>query len=201
MGTEVISEDISERQLENVAVIANLNGIYQNIGKVLKMAEVAMKNIAYRKATVEECYSIAVLKGIVWNTTYKGIYSDEALTGYDVKKNEQILQSIVNNPEIEIYVATDDDKIVGFMTCGKPYRPFRHYEQEIGLLYILKEYQKQGIGKGFFEIARKQVREAGYKEFIVAVNRQNENAIHFYLAMGGKIVCSEEKQLRIEFAL
>ena len=65
----------------------------------------------------------------------------------------------------------------------------------------MKEYQKQGIGKGFFELARKQVKEAGYKEFMVAVNNQNENAIQFYLAMGGKIVCADEKQLRIEFAL
>ena len=46
-----------------------------------------MNNIVYRKATVEDCYSIAELKGIVWNTTYKGIYSDETLSGYDVKKN------------------------------------------------------------------------------------------------------------------
>lgn len=160
-----------------------------------------MTNIAYRKATTEDCYSIAELKGIVWNTTYKGIYPNEKLSGYDINKNEQILQNIVNNPEIEIYVATDFGKIVGFMTCGKPYKPFRHYEQEVGLLYILKEYQKQGIGKGFFELARKQVKEAGYKEFMVAVNSQNENAIQFYLAMGGKIVSSEEKQLRIEFAL
>ena len=160
-----------------------------------------MNNIVYRKATVEDCYSIAELKGIVWNTTYKGIYSDETLSGYDVKKNEQILQNIVNNSEIEIYVATDNDIIVGFMTCGKPYKPFRQYEQEVGLLYILKEYQKQGIGKVFFEIARKQVKEAGYDEFMVAVNSQNVNAIQFYLAMGGKIIFSEEKQLRIEFVL
>lgn len=160
-----------------------------------------MNNIAYRKATVEDCYSIAELKGIVWNTTYKGIYSDEALSGYDVKKNEQILQNIVNNSEIEIYVATDNDIIVGFMTCGKPYKPFRHYEQEVGLLYILQEYQKQGIGKEFFEIAHKQVKDAGYDEFMVAVNSQNVNAIQFYLAMGGKIIFSEEKQIRIEFVL
>ena len=160
-----------------------------------------MNNIVYRKATAEDCYSIAELKGIVWNTTYKGIYPDEKLTGYDVRKNEQILQNIVNNPDIEIYVVTDNDRIIGFMTCGKPYKPFRHYDQEVGLLYILKEYQRQGIGKCFFDIACKQVKEAGYDKFMVAVNSQNVNAIQFYLAMGGKIVLSEEKQLRIEFVL
>lgn len=160
-----------------------------------------MSNITYRKATIADCYSIAELKGVVWNTTYKGIYPDEKLTGYDIAKNEQIFQTIVNNPEIELYVATDRDRIIGFMTCGKPYKPFRHYKQEVGLLYILKEYQRQGIGKKFFEIARKQVKETGYVEFEVAVNSQNVNAINFYLAMGGKVIFSDDRQHRIAFAV
>ena len=36
---------------------------------------------------------------------------------------------------------------------------------------------------------------------MVDVNSQNANAIQFYLAMGGKIIFSDEKQLRIEFTL
>lgn len=160
-----------------------------------------MSNITYRKATIEDCRAIAVLKGIVWNTTYKGIYSDEALLGYDVAKNEQIIQGIIRNPEIEVYVATVNEKIVGFMTCGKPYRPFKDYRQEVGLLYILKEYQRQGIGTNFFEIARKQVKQAGYDTFTVAVNSRNADAIHFYLSMNGRIVLTEEKQLRMEFSV
>jgi hypothetical protein len=53
-----------------------------------------MGDIVYRKATIEDCYSIAELKGIVWNTTYKGIYPDERLMNYDVNKNEQIMPHI-----------------------------------------------------------------------------------------------------------
>ena len=157
------------------------------------------QKIIYRKATESDCYEIAKLKGIVWNTTYQGIYSNEALQGYDVEKNEKIIRQIVNNPEIELYVATDDDVIVGFMTCGKPYKPFRHFEQEVGLLYILKEYQRKGIGARFLDIARSQVKEAGCSEFILAVNSKNTNAIRFYLAMGGEIIDSDEIQLRIVY--
>ena len=160
-----------------------------------------MSNIEYRKATVEDCYSIAELKGIVWNTTYKGIYSDEALAGYDVVKNEKIFKQIVNNQEIELYVATDRGKIVGFMTCGRPYKPFRHYKQEMGLLYILKEYQRQGIGSRFLDIAREQVKEAGYGEFIVGVNSKNMNAIDFYTCMGGKVIDADERQMKIVYTV
>jgi len=41
-----------------------------------------MNTITYRKAIVTDCHELAVLKGLVWNTTYKGIYPDEKLTGY-----------------------------------------------------------------------------------------------------------------------
>ena len=160
-----------------------------------------MSDILYRIATEEDCYAIAKLKGIIWNTTYQGIYSDEALAGYDVVKNEKIFQQIVNNPEIELYVATDRDKIIGFMTCGRPYKPFRHYKQEIGLLYILKEYQRQGIGSSFFDIAREQVKEAGYGEFFVGVNSRNINAIDFYTYMGGKVIDADERQMKIVYTV
>ena len=66
-----------------------------------------MNKITYRKAEIKDCLSIATLKGIVWNTTYRGIYSDESLINYDVVKNQKIFEQIVNNPEIEVYVAVN----------------------------------------------------------------------------------------------
>lgn len=160
-----------------------------------------MESIAYRKAVLEDCHTLAVLKGMVWNTTYKGIYPDEVLENYDVSKNQSIFESICANPDIDLFVAECSGKVVGLMSCGKPFRPFLHYQQEVGLLYILKEYQRRGIGKEFFEIARKQVREHGYSEFVVSVNRQNQAAIPFYLAMGGKMAFTDEKQVRITYTL
>ena len=154
--------------------------------------------ITYRKAEIEDCLSIVILKGIVWNTTYRGIYSDESLNHYDVLKNQKILENIVNNPKIEVYVATNMEQIVGFMTYGKPYRPFEDFEQEIGMLYILKEYQRKGIGRTFFDIACNQAIKNGYDKFCVAVNKKNYEAQRFYIAMGGNVIYTDETQIRIE---
>jgi len=159
------------------------------------------KNIDFREACFGDCYDLAVLKGNVWNTTYQGIYPQEKLEGYDVEKNKRIFESIVENPDISLYVACDNEQIVGFMTCGKPYRPFGEYGQEIGLLYILKEYQRQGIGKEFFCIARKLVAERGYKEFFLSVNKKNYDAQKFYLVMGGEMLCEEGEQVRIGYRI
>ena len=151
-----------------------------------------MKNITYRIAEEKDCYEIAKLKGEVWNTTYRGIYSDEVLDNYDVERNKQTFEGIVSSPKIALYVAADGDKIVGFISCGEPYRPFLHYKQDIGLLYILKEYQKMGIGKKLFSIAKDIIKNNGYDEFFVSVNKYNKNAIDFYIAMGGSIIHTDE---------
>ena len=158
-----------------------------------------MNTITYRKAIATDCHELAVLKGLVWNTTYKGIYPDEKLTGYDIVKNETIFQNIISNPNIELYVALDGKKSVGLMTCGKPYRPFQNFQQEIGLLYILKEYQRQGIGTAFFDIARKQVKTSGYTEFFLSVNSQNYAAQKFYQTMGGTVICEDGVQIKYSF--
>jgi len=104
-----------------------------------------MVEISYRLATINDCYEIAKLKGEVWNTTYRGIYSDYALDNYDVERNKRTFESIINNPKTSLTVAVEADKIIGFISCGEPYRPYLHYKQDIGLLYILKNYQRLGM--------------------------------------------------------
>ena len=140
-----------------------------------------MDKVVYRKACIEDCYAIAQLKRIVWNTTYKGIYPDEILMKYDVEKNKKIFQKIIQNPDIDLYVAVVDKKIVGFMTCGKPYRPFLYFQQEIA---------KENALLNNVDI-----------EFFVSVNKYNYAAQEFYIAMGGNIIFKDESQIRLSYTV
>ncbi len=157
--------------------------------------------IVFRKAVTQDCLALSELKRAVWNTTYAGIYPQEKLDGYDVKKNEEIFRGIVKNPEIELYVAEDEGAIVGFMTVGKPYKLYKEYDQEVGLLYIRKDYQRKGLGRRFIEIAKEETVAKGFDRFVLSVNAQNAGAIAFYKAMGGEIVCDDGGQKRIVFAV
>lgn len=69
------------------------------------------------------------------------------------------------------------------------------------MLYILKEYQRQGIGTTFFDMTRKQVAEKGDKEFFLSVNKKNYDAQKFYIAMGGTVICEEGEQVRIGYTI
>ena len=73
------------------------------------------------------------------------------------------------------------------MDCGVPYRLYKDYQQEIGLLYLLKEYQRKGIGKKLFNIATNKIKENGYNEFFICCNKYNINAKKLYKKMGGII--------------
>ena len=157
--------------------------------------------VSFRKATEDDCLALSELKKTVWNSTYQGIYPQERLDGYDVKKNEEIFHGIVENPEIELYVAEVAGEIVGFMTVGKPYKLYEEYDQEVGLLYIRKDYQRRGIGRRFIDIAKVEVKAKGFDSFVLSVNSQNAGAIAFYTAMGGEIVLDDGGQKRFLFKL
>lgn len=141
-----------------------------------------------RLANKNDAKELSKLKYNVWNTTYRGIYSDEKINNFDFEKNKNKFIDIINNPDIDLYVAEKNNKLIGYMSCGTPLRPYKDYKQEIGLLYILKECQGLGIGKKLFNIAYNRIKEKGYNEFFVSCNKYNIPAQKFYEKMGGKII-------------
>lgn len=145
-----------------------------------------------RFATEDDCEELSQLKHKVWDETYRGIYPDEKIDNFDYEKNKNTFIKIVNDPEIELYVVEYGGNLVGYMDYGTPYRPFGDYEQEIGLLYLLKKCQGTGLGRKLFNIAYNKIKEKGYKEFFISCNKYNYPAHKFYEKMGGTIIHIDE---------
>lgn len=145
-----------------------------------------------RLAKVEDCKSISIVKRKVWETTYRGIYPDEKIDSYNYKEQEEMFKSLVNNENIDLYVLEVKGEIMGYMDCGIPIRPFENYEQEIGLFYILKEFQRKGMGTELFKTAYENIKSKGYSRFFISCNKYNIPAQKFYEKMGGKIVHIDE---------
>lgn len=148
-----------------------------------------------RKATKNDVEELSRLKQIMWMQTYRGIYSDDVIDNFDYEKHKNKFLKIIGNPDINFYVVESDNKLIGYMTYGVPLRPFRDYEQEIGLLYLLKEYQRNGIGRELFNIAFNGIKEKGYKEFFISCNKYNVNAQAFYKKMGGEAIYIDEDNI------
>ncbi len=139
-------------------------------------------------ATYSDCKKLAVLKREVWETTYRGIYPDNKINYYNFVRNEKKFKNIIANPDQQLYVAIYNQELIGYVEFGKPIRPFRDYTQEIGLLYLKKEYQRHGIGRELFHLAFTHIQNSGSNKFFISCHKYNQNAQKFYEKMGGKIV-------------
>ena len=145
-----------------------------------------------RIASYEDCRSLALLKRIVWETTYRGIYPNEKIDKYDVDLNENKFKNMIKEQSQRLFVILSDSKIIGYISCGKIMRAFDKHTHDIGLLYLLKEYQGKGIGRQMFEFAKKELKNQGITEFIVSCNKYNIPAQQFYKKMGGQIIKIDE---------
>ncbi len=147
-----------------------------------------MNDVLIRLAKTDEVMTIAEVKRKCWLTTYRGIYDDDLLDNFDYEKTANTFSSIINSEDSELYVAEVDNKIIGFLSYGKPLHAFRDYEQELSMLYILEEYRGQGIGTLMFQLAKDNIRRDGYDRFVVSANKYNNKARDFYIKMGGEEV-------------
>lgn len=145
-----------------------------------------------RLARLSDCRELSYLKRIVWEETYRGIYPDSKLDNYDYDEHENKFVKIVNNPDVLLYVVEYLGKLVGYMDYGIPYRKYLDYEQEIGLLYLKKEYKGIGLGRKLFTMGYNGIKLNGYNRFFISCNKYNINALNFYEKMGGRVIHIDE---------
>lgn len=145
-----------------------------------------------RIATYEDCRDLSILKRIVWETTYRGIYPNEKLDKYNIDLNENKFKDMIKQQSQKLFVVLNDSQIIGYISCGKIMRAFNKYTYDIGLLYLSKDYQGKGIGLNLFQFAKNQLKNQGVTEFIVSCNKYNLSAQQFYEKMGGKIIKVDE---------
>ncbi|MFI3210678.1 MAG: GNAT family N-acetyltransferase [Peptostreptococcaceae bacterium] len=89
----------------------------------------------------------------MWENTYKNIYPQKKLDEYNINLNEIKFKTFIKNTQ-KLYVVLNDKKIIGYISFDEILRTFENYTHDIGLLYLLKEYQGIGLGKKLFNFAK-----------------------------------------------
>lgn len=141
-----------------------------------------------RKACLEDSYYLSILKKQLWESTYRGIYSDYRIDNYNYLEEENKFGKIIRNKNINLFVVVINNKIVGYMACGESINSFLDYKQELSLLYLHPDYQGLGIGRKLFELGYNTIKDNGYNKFFIGCNKYNLKAIAFYQKMGGNII-------------
>ena len=142
----------------------------------------------YRKATVDDALSIAIVNVYTWRTQYTGLMAEE-LIQYRIKNLEETYKNVKNKIEtgIEYYVVEDKNTVIGFCSFGRSKNERYKNSGELYALYILEGYKSKGIGKALFNIAKKELQQYKYDTMIVNCLKGNPS-LGFYIHMGGKVI-------------
>lgn len=101
-----------------------------------------------------------------------------------------------NFPNGGIYVAENHEgEIVGF-SCGGKERSSKYngFDGELYAIYILKEYQRHGIGQALVKPIIDELKRTGLNSMLVLVLKDNISRL-FYEAFGGKKIDTIEVEI------
>jgi len=142
--------------------------------------------IKIRSAQNKDASGICQVSVSTWKDTYKNLIdiaylNSLSVSDISIKKWENRIDE-VKNKKYYLWVAVSSDQIVGFLWGGEAREPkIDDLNFEIYAIYVLPEFQHQGIGKKLFSCFKRKVG----KSFFLWMLKHNKSEA-FYLSLKGK---------------
>lgn len=154
-----------------------------------------MDQTVIRRARSADALPIALVQAYTWKTTYAGLMPETVLDAMldRVPARVQRWKEDLDRAE-GFFVAELDGVVTGFASCGKARNPDFSNAGEVFGLYVLKSFQRQGVGKSLLDQCRGVLKARGYSSFLVNCLAGNPS-LGFYEAMGGTTVGMRREQL------
>jgi ribosomal protein S18 acetylase RimI-like enzyme len=152
--------------------------------------------IRIRKAKNSDLNGIIRVNVETWKTAYKGVVPDNYIQGFIIRSQDERWQKQLDHM-IEDYIffvaETDKSEIVGFAIGGLERSNHPNYEGELMGIYILKEYQRQGIGKALTRKIVEELIKMKVTNMLVWVLENNPYRA-FYDNLKGKVIDKKEHE-------
>ena len=140
--------------------------------------------VTVRLARADDADAIGRIQVETWRAAYTGLMPDEAIAGFDVESRQRLWREWFDQPwpGSVVFVAEDDDHVVGFANSG----PCREEERagEVYAIYVLPASWGTGAGRALIERAEASMRSSGFRRALLWVLEGNERAERFYRAAG-----------------
>ncbi|MCS6801800.1 MAG: GNAT family N-acetyltransferase [Chloroflexota bacterium] len=152
-----------------------------------------LAHYAVRLAVPGDAAGIARVHVDGWKTTYRGIVPDAYLDRLSYRRSYEARRTMLDLPPAGhcTLVATDPiGWVVGFADLG-PARDALGFDGELYALYVMKAYQRLGLGAWLLETAARAHLAAGRRSMLLWVLAANHPARRFYEAFGGEALATK----------
>ena len=141
-----------------------------------------------RRAIPIDAAMLADVHAASWREAYAGILPPRTLMRFIARRDlGWWVRSVRGTGVLALDVG---DRVVGYATVGRNRTAALPQGGEVFELYLLPEYQGVGLGRRLFDAARQRLSatglDGGKPGFVVWCIEENERAMQFYAAMGGR---------------
>ncbi len=153
--------------------------------------------IRLRPAAAADARAIARIHVETWQTTYPGLLPDRTLIDMTVDRKARSWRAALDRPHAKGSVLVAElagEGAIGFASAGHNRHPNLPYAGEVETLYVLPDWQNQGIGRQLLAGCFEALRGHGFASAVVWVLAENP-ARFFYERMGGKRAGERDENL------
>ena len=118
-----------------------------------------------------------------WLETYGGLVPQEILDAITLEARVLQWERTFDQPH-GIFVALENNEIVGFASCGAA-QDFLRADGELFTLYLLDSFQHRGLGRALWNAVLEFARAQGWESMVLWVLESNILAQGFYRHVGG----------------
>lgn len=147
------------------------------------------ENVTFDTVSLEEIPDLVKIRFQTRKETYSDIYPAAWIDGFDCTVSEERFKRIALDPDQRLLFINVDGARAGYLCFGRAMeKTIPDNSICINMLYLLRAFQRHGIGALALEQVRDYCRSRGQDRFYNGCNMHNEAAIRFYRAMGGRII-------------
>jgi ribosomal protein S18 acetylase RimI-like enzyme len=149
--------------------------------------------IEVRRAKAADAAAVAAAHDEAWRTAYQGIIPGPELDKLINRRGPEWWESAIRKGS-RIAILVFGDHVAGYANYGRNRARSLFYDAEIYELYLRPEFQGLGFGRRLFTAARRDLLQSGLKSLVVWALSDNESAVEFYRALGGRAVARSSER-------
>jgi ribosomal protein S18 acetylase RimI-like enzyme len=149
--------------------------------------------IEIRRAKPSDAEAVATTHDEAWRGAYQGIIPAVELEKLINRRGPAWWDCAIRKGS-RVAIMAFGDTIAGYVNYGRNRARSLFYDGEIYELYLRPEFQGLGFGRRLFTAARRDLAQSGMRSLVVWALSDNDSAVEFYRALGGRAVARSSER-------